>query len=74
MIVKQATPPKKFDPITIVLETETEAKLMWVALNICERDFNACAERQVVDVRSWDGHCKMFCRYDAIFNPIVKRP
>ncbi|MFA6270755.1 MAG: hypothetical protein WC657_06145 [Candidatus Paceibacterota bacterium] len=69
MIVKQATPPKKFEPITIVLETETEAKLMWVSLNMSNCDVDFAAQRSGVNVRSIDGRFGMFNAFDDVFDP-----
>ena len=41
MKVTQGEVPKKFEPITIVLETEGEAKVMWFAL--CAKWSGVCA-------------------------------
>ncbi len=37
MKVTQSSPEKVFDPITIVLETEDEAMLIWASLNASTR-------------------------------------
>ena len=37
MKVTQDSPKKMFDPITVVLETEDEAMLLWASLNVNTR-------------------------------------
>ncbi|MFA6271326.1 MAG: hypothetical protein WC657_09070 [Candidatus Paceibacterota bacterium] len=72
MIVTRKNPPTKFEPITITLETETEATLMWGALNISICDFDAAAQRSGVNALSADGRFGrfgMFKAFNNVFDP-----
>jgi uncharacterized metal-binding protein len=67
MKVTKEQPPTKFEPITIVLETEEEAELMWAMLNISPVDFDACCKRCGVKVRYSETKRNMFLNFNDLF-------
>ena len=73
MIVTQSPPEKKFDPITIVLETEAEAAIMWAALgaDIQQAVLDTDEDIDISGLRAVE--CRMYSELDGVYNATVGR-
>ncbi len=68
MKVTQSSPKKAFDPITIVLETEEEATIMWAAL-VADVQQAAVDNDEDIDISGLRNiEVRMYAVFEGIYN------
>lgn len=65
--VTRANVPPKFEPITIVLETEAEAKVVWHRLN-CNGDLNKYCQKRHITKQSIEAEY-LWVQLNEVFTP-----